>query len=55
MGHISRKGGIEQLSMTGRRSKRAATVTYVDSLNTWETSKNMSNNEVMNASRERDG
>ena len=39
----------------GRRSRGRQLVTYVDSLNTWATSKDMSNNEFMNASRERDG
>ena len=59
MGHVYRKGGTEQLSMRGkiegRRSRGQQRVTYVDSLNTWATSKAMSNKEFTNASRERDG
>ena len=59
MGHVYRRGGIEQLSMTGkiegRRSRGWQRETYVDSLNTWATSKKISNNKFMNASCERDG
>ena len=58
MGHVYRKGGMEHLSMTGKiegkRSRGRQRLTYVDSLNTWATQKQMSNNQFMNASRDRD-
>jgi hypothetical protein len=55
-----RKGGIKQLSMTGkiegRRSRGRQRERYVDRLNMWGTSKDMNNNEfiMMNASNKRD-
>jgi hypothetical protein len=61
MGSVYRKGGIEQLSMTGkiegRRSRGRQGETYVDRLNMWGTSKDMNNNEfmMMNALNKRDG
>ena len=58
MGHVYRKGGMEHLSMTGKiegkRSRGRQRLTYVDSLNTWATQKQMSNNQFMNASIDRD-
>ena len=58
MGHVYRKGGMEQLSMTGKiegkRSRGRQRETYVDSLNNWATQKQMSNNQFMNASNDRD-
>ena len=58
MGHVYRKQGIEHLSMTGkingRRSKARQHEIYVDSLNTWATSKEMTNNQFMNASYDRE-
>jgi hypothetical protein len=58
MGHVYRKDGIEQLSIRGKiegRSRGRQRETYVGSLNTLATSKDMNNNELMNASNKRDG
>ena len=61
MGSVYKKGGIEQLSITGkiecRKSRGRQRETYVDRLNMWRISKDMNNNEflIMNASNKRDG
>ena len=57
IGHVYRNEGLEHLGMTGkiegRRSRGRQRGTYVESLNTWATAKEMSNNSFMRASYER--
>ena len=57
MGHVYRNGGLEHLGMTGkvegRRDRGRQRVTYVESLNTWATAKEMSNPSFMKASNDR--
>jgi hypothetical protein len=59
MGHVYRKGGIEQLRMTGkiggRRSRGRQQEKYMDSLNMWATSKDINKYEFINASNNLDG
>jgi hypothetical protein len=60
-GQCQQKGGIEQLSITGkiecRNSRGRQRETYVERLYMWRISKDMNNNElmIMNASNKRDG
>ena len=55
VGHINRRGGMEHLSLTGKRGRGRRREMYVDSLNRWATTGEMKNYEFMNASSERDG
>ena len=57
IGHVYRNRGLEHLGLTGkidgRRSRGRPRETYVDSLNTWATGKELSNNSFKKDSNER--